>query len=167
MISDEEWEEKYGEGAFDLTDSPEEDYLSREAGTFVLTAMDTIFLAHLIVTGKQAGKVVYLDWEEAYPPIWPKSSSNFLDWCENWFQEILAGYEVRPGNFMYYEIGTEEDLIKSFSNHEDEKYKREVLHSFSKFSSISESTIDFLNKNRYLDEKAITYIFKKFGVDNL
>lgn len=160
-MTDNEWYAKFG---YDAPDIPDEEYIRRDAGTFMLTGMDTIFCAHLIVTGKEAGKVVYLDWEDLYPPIWPKSCSNFLDWCENWFSEILAGYKVCPGAFMTTEIGTENNLIKSFNNHEEEKYREEVLYSFMKFTSLSNNTIQFLRDKKVYFKKPVEEVFKSFGL---
>jgi hypothetical protein len=55
-----------------------------------------------VVTGERAGRVVYLDWEDEYPPVWPKCGVNFLEWCEAWFSGILSGRIKCAGNFMGY-----------------------------------------------------------------
>ena len=169
-ISDEEWDKKYGGEFFaNLTEKEKDDYFSgigkyeqpRGSGTIILTAMDTTYLAHLIFTGKNRGKIVYLDWDEDYPPVWAKSSPNFLDWCENWFKEIVAGYYVKAGSFMYYEIGTQEELIQSFYQAKNEKYKTEVLYSFNKFPSLNNSTIDFLKQQEGMYKEVVQYVLKK------
>jgi hypothetical protein len=157
-LTDEEWDSKYGNGFWNsLTEKEREDYWSKEndedepprdSGSISLTATDTTYLAHLIFAGKNRGRIVYLDWDGDCPPIWPKSSFNFLDWCENWFKEIVDGYNVEPGSFMYHEIGTQEDLMHSFYNGKNEQYKREVLYSFAKFSLLNNSTIDFLKEQQ-------------------
>jgi len=169
-ISDEEWEKKYGDEFYSsLTEEEQDDCYwgrgkyeqPRDSGTIWLTGMDTTYIAHLIFAGKNRGRIVYLDWEGDYPPIWAKSSPNLLDWCENWFKEIAAGYYVDAGAFMFYEIGTQEELIHSFYQAKSEKYKTEVLYSFRKFPLLNNSTIDFLNQQRETYKKVIQSVLEK------
>ncbi|MCT4663169.1 MAG: hypothetical protein N4A40_15030 [Tissierellales bacterium] len=99
VMSREVWEAKYGSES----DIPDDEWVCRTVGTISLTAIDTTFLAYLVVTGERAGRVVYLDWEDEYPPVWPKCGVNFLEWCEAWFSGILSGRIKCAGNFMGYE----------------------------------------------------------------
>ena len=178
ILTDEEWDKRFGEGWYiqqtmGMTKEEEdffwnernkdEKYIPRYAGTICLTATDTTFQVHLIVTGKYRGKIVYMDWDGDCPPIWAKGCDNFLDWCENWFKEIVAGYTIRAGSFMYNEIGSEEELIDCFNQSDDTKYKTQVIYSFLKFPSLSDTAIDFLKNQQDKFEKAVTYVLENEG----
>ncbi len=123
-----------------------------EPGTICLCAMDLTFEAYLIVTGPNRGRIVYLDYDGDCAPMWPKSSPDFLTWCENFFSELLAGYNIMPTwKFMWQEPGDETALIDSFQKAEDTQYQREVLYSFCKFKSLSKKTLQFLENVQSLE----------------
>ena len=116
-----------------------------ENGTICLCAMDLTFVAYLIVTGPMRGRVVYLDYDGDDPPMWPKGSPDFLTWCENFYSELLAGYDIRPiWKFMWQEPGDDSALICAFQNAEDIEYQKEVLYSFCKFKKLSKKAQQFL-----------------------
>lgn len=117
----------------------------REPGVICLCGMDETYEAYLIVTGPNRGRVVYLDYNGCCAPIWPKSSPDFLSWCENFFSELLAGYDIEPTwEFMWQEPGDDHALMRAFWNTEDKRYQEEVLCSFCKFKKLSKEAYDFL-----------------------
>lgn len=145
IMSEEEWEQEFGGYEED-----EEDEADRTEGTIFLCGMDLTYEAYLIVAGPLRGRVVYLDWEGDFAPMWPKGSYDFLTWCENFYSELLAGYDINPTwNFMWQEPGNEEALIRAFHNQKDRKYQKEVLYSFRKFQSLSEEAYTFLKSVQY------------------
>ena len=116
-----------------------------EPGVVSLTGMDNCFDAFLIVTGPNRGRVVYLDYNCCNAPMWPKGSPDFLAWYENFFSELLAGYDISPTwKFMWQEPGDEQALMRAFQNTEDRQYQKEVLNSFRKFRELSEAASHFL-----------------------
>lgn len=137
-MRDEEWEERFG-------DLEGEGRKSRDDGTFWITEMDLTYLAHLIVVGPERGKIVYLDWDHDCPPMWPKGSAAFLDWCENWFSELAAGYDIYPTwKFMWQQPGDTEALLRAYRNAPGKNYRDKVLWSFQKFPELTEEAVQFL-----------------------
>ena len=133
-LSEEDWEEKYGTSQRDFYD-----------GTLSLCGMDITYDAQLIVAGPLRGRIVYLDYNCEAPPMWPKSSPDFLTWYENFFSELLAGYDIDPTwKFMWQEPGDSEALMKAYQNAPDETYRQEVLGSFCKFPKLDEKARQFL-----------------------
>ncbi len=131
--TEEEWKELY------------EGHSVPEDGTICLCAMDLTFEAYLIVTGPMRGRVVYLDYDGDCAPMWPKGSPDFLTWCENFYSELLAGYDIKPTwKFMWQEPGDDNALICAFQNAEDIEYQKEVLYSFCKFKELSQKARQFL-----------------------
>lgn len=127
-----EWEERYGEHEYE------------EPGTITLCGMDITFVAFLIVNGPMRGHVVYLDWDGDCAPMWPKGSSDFLDWNENFYSELLAGYDIYPTwRFMWQEPGNTKALIHAYRKAEDLEYKKEVICSFQKFNTLPKAAEPF------------------------
>lgn len=127
-----EWEERYGEHEYE------------EPGTINLCGMDITFVAFLIVNGPMRGHVVYLDWDGDCAPMWPKGSSDFLDWNENFYSELLAGYDIYPTwRFMWQEPGNTKALIHAYRKAEDLEYKKEVICSFQKFNTLPKAAEPF------------------------
>lgn len=135
VLTESEWETLFGcdwEG-------------DRRLGTLNLCGMDLTYVAYLIVTGPQRGRVVYLDYDDDMAPMWPKASPDFLTWCENFYSELLSGYQISPTwRFMWQEPGDEGALIQAFQQASDVEYRKEVLFSFDKFPRLSSETVEFL-----------------------
>lgn len=116
-----------------------------EPGVICLCGMDLTYEAYLIVTGPNRGRVVYLDYNGCCAPMWPKGSPDFLSWCENYFSELLAGYNIDPTwEFMWQEPGNERALMRAFQGTEDKQYQEEIIYSFCKFKKLSEEVRCFL-----------------------
>lgn len=133
VMTSTEWSKAYGK----------REYV--ENGTFILCAMDITYQAYLIVTGPMRGHVVYLDWDGDCAPMWPKGGSAFLDWNENYYSELLAGYKIDPTwRFMWQEPGNTDSLIHAFQQAGDLEYKKDVILSFTKFEALSQTAQSFL-----------------------
>lgn len=136
ILNEQEWEEVYG-------------IHGNEAGTLDLCAMDLTYIAYLVINGPQRGRVVYLDYDGDMAPMWPKGSPDFLSWCENYYSELLAGYDINPTwKFMWQEPGNTEALIHAFQSATDLEYKKDVLLSFIKFPNLPEDARLFLESLR-------------------
>lgn len=113
----------------------------------------------LMLNGSEQGNVVYIDWnlESDYPPYF--TGMSFLEWYENFFKEIILGNSVR--SYGYIRLGTEEVLISDYqdANIENKMY---ILQSFSRFSKIKESTLEFLQHrdDLSLDSLRANMLFK-------
>lgn len=134
IMGEEEWEEKFGEENF-----PKD-------GIMHLCDMDITYLAYLIVSGPLAGHVVYLDYNCDTAPMWPKGCPDFLTWCEAFYSELLAGYDINPTwKFMWMQPGDTADLIEAFYTETNMEYRKEILQSFIKFPSLSKQARGFLH----------------------
>ncbi len=156
MLGPDDWKQR-----FSNTSGNTKDYYD---GTLSLCAMDLTYAAHLIVSGPLHGRVVYLDYNRDLPPIWPKGSPNFLDWCENFYFELLAGF-ISDGtwNFMWQEPGDDYALMSAFENSVEPKYREEVLYSFCKFPRLSTEAHIFLESIQQPEfQKAISEVLQYF-----
>jgi len=132
IMTEKEWEAAYG-------------YHDYEPGTLDLCGMDLTYIAYLVINGPQRGRVVYLDYDGDTAPMWPKGSPDFLTWCENFYSELLAGYDINPTwKFMWQEPGDTNALIRAFQNATDLTYQKEVLYSFLKFPKLPDEAQSFL-----------------------
>lgn len=157
-LAETEWEELYG------GDSDWEG--DRTDGTISLCAMDLTYIAYLIVIGPQRGRVVYMDYDCDRAPMYPKGSPDFLTWCENFYSELLAGYDVTPTwKFMWQEPGNAHALIHAFQNTKDQKYRKEVIYSFCKFKDLSQEAYQFLESLRTSEwREDASEVLKKFSM---
>lgn len=127
-----EWKERYGEHKYE------------EPGTINLCGMDITFVAFLIVNGPMRGHVVYLDWDGDCAPMWPKGSSDFLDWNENFYSELLAGYDIYPTwKFMWQAPGNTKAMVRTFMGTKDMEAKKEIIWSFQKFKTLPKAAEPF------------------------
>lgn len=154
----EEWEELYGDGDWEG---------DQEDKTIHLCDMDLTYVAYLIVTGPQRGRVVYIDYNGDMMPMYPKGSPDFLTWCENFYSELLAGYDIKPTwKFMWQEPGDAHALIYAFQNAEDQEYRKEVIYSFGKFKELSQEAYQFLESLQTSEWKEeVAEVLKEFPMD--
>ncbi|MCI8927970.1 MAG: hypothetical protein HFI96_09730 [Lachnospiraceae bacterium] len=161
MLSAEDWKQRFSGSSGNA-----KDYYD---GTITLCEMDITYVAHLIVSGPLRGRVVYLDYDRSSAPIWPKKSPNFLDWCENFYSELLAGFiddsgQVLTWRFMWQEPGDEHSLISAFENSVEQKYCEDVLYSFCKFQRLSTKAHTFLKSIQQPEfQKAISEVLQYFS----
>lgn len=132
VMTEAEWKERYGEHEYE------------EPGTIGLCGMDITYVAFLIVNGPMRGHVVYLDYDGNCAPMWPKGSSDFLDWNENFYSELLAGYDIDPTwKFMWQAPGNTKVMVRTFMGTKDLKAKKEIIWSFQKFKTLPRAAEPF------------------------
>lgn len=132
VMTEAEWKERYGEHRYE------------EPGTINLCGMDITFVAFLIVNGPMRGHVVYLDYDGCDAPMWPKGSSDFLDWNENFYSELLAGYDISPTwKFMWQAPGNTKAMVRTFMGTKDMEAKKEIIWSFQKFKTLPKAAEPF------------------------
>lgn len=156
MLSAEDWKQRFSSSSGNA-----KDYYD---GTITLCDMDITYVAHLIVSGPLRGRVVYLDYNRSSAPIWPKKSPNFLDWCENFYSELLAGFiDNSTWRFMWQEPGDEYALISAFQNSVEHKYLEDIIYSFYKFPHLSVESRSFLKGIQQPEfQKAISEVLQYF-----
>ena len=157
MLSAEDWKQRFSSSSGNA-----KDYYD---GTIKLCDMDITYAAHLIVSGPLYGRVVYLDYDRSSAPIWPKKCPNFLDWCENFYSELLAGFiDDSTWRFMWQEPGDDYALISAFQNSVEYKYREDVLYSFCKFQRLTTKAHTFLKGIQQPEfQKTISEILQYFS----
>ena len=155
VMTEKEWMEKF------------EDEGLLEDGILDLCGMDITYIAYLIVSGPLAGRVVYLDYNGDTAPMWPKGCPDFLTWCEEFYSELLAGYDINPTwKFMWMQHGDVADLINAFEKETSIENKEDILLSFTKFDTLSQESLDFFksitdSKFQEIIQTVIEYFEKK------
>lgn len=140
VLSEKDWNALYGEEGHDNR---------WESGVICLCGMDLTYEAYLIVTGPNRGRVVYLDYDGEKAPMWHKGGADFLSWCEDFYSELSAGYNISPTwRFMWQQPGDENALISAFQNNMDKQYREEIIYSFLKFGELSGEARQFLEDIR-------------------
>ena len=111
-------------------------------GILIIGTQGCTFDTMLMCKGSEYGKIVYIDWnlEGDYPPY--LTGMTFEEWYMCFFEEIANGKDVR--NYGYYCLGNEDDLIKLYTDAASPKQKKKCIISLSRFSVLSQNTIDFL-----------------------
>lgn len=97
-----DWESKLGQ------------CVSPYQGTIAIGSQGGVFEIGLIVTGKCAGRVVYLYWDGDAPYL--VREPDFLSWYERWLDELLGGYDI----FWFgFGIGGDESHLLALLNDPD------------------------------------------------
>ncbi len=65
----------------------------------------------------------------------------FLEWYQNFFEEVLAGYDTYQ--YGYYMLGNENELIEKYTN-ADLETKSNIICTFFKFKSVHKKALSFL-----------------------
>lgn len=138
VMSAEEWQNAYGK------------HKMQEDGTLDLCATDLTYIAYLVVTGPQRGRVVYLDWDGDCAPMWAKGCASFLDWMEHFYHDLSMGWTEEGWQFMWQEPGDADALIAAFRREKgSDAYRKEVLYSFTKFQALPDKAYKFLLSVRH------------------
>ena len=96
----------------------------------------------LILNGSRKGEIAYMDYcalELDIPPC--LINMTFLEWYQNFFEEVLAGYDTYQ--YGYYMLGNENELIEKYAN-ADLETKSNIICTFFKFKSIHNKALSFL-----------------------
>ncbi|MCI8426690.1 MAG: SMI1/KNR4 family protein [Lachnospira sp.] len=125
-------------------------------GTLNINNQGCTYNGLLVVNGRRAGEIVYIDWEldVGYPPV--LVNMTFLEWYQGYFEAILAGYDIR--GYGWNILGDEKELMAKYTN-ADLKTKSQILSSFFKFTYIDKETTQF--------KETIQFISNFDGVDDV
>ncbi len=85
----------------------------------------------------------------------------FLDWYEQFFEEIAADHWV---NFYGYKrLGTEEELMRDYDAAIDLEQKAKVLSSFFRLKKLNDKTVTWLMNmdERRFDAAKVRLLFTK------
>ncbi len=108
----------------------------------------------LILSGKNKGKIAYIDYNMMldYKPF--ILNMNFFEWVIKYFGEIEKGYKV--SGYGFYELGDEEEILEKLKKSKDIEERKKYITSFWRFNKISQETIDYLISLDNKDEISIS-----------
>ncbi|MBL1226131.1 SMI1/KNR4 family protein [Enterococcus sp. BWR-S5] len=113
----------------------------------------------LMLSGSEAGKIVYIDWNlfSDYPPY--LTNMTFLDWYENYFKEIIQGNST--SSYGYFRLGSEEKLKRDYATANKEE-KHDILRSLYRFSAVDDHTVAFIQQreDKELDTLRLDLLLK-------
>ncbi len=113
----------------------------------------------LMNSGSEKGRMVYIDWNLISENVPCLTGMTFLEWYENFFQEIVNGNTVN--SYGYVRLGTEQELMTAFKQAEI-KDRRRILISFFRFMKVSEETVRFLQNidDKVSDDIRVELLFR-------
>ncbi len=102
----------------------------------------------IILTGENKGRIVHTYDEIEYCPHFSKET-NFLDWYENWLDEIISGKSI---SYKGLKNEKEESCVSWFLSN-NESYRKLISLSYIKsFDALNGSSLKILNE-KYKEEK--------------
>lgn len=103
----------------------------------------------LMLAGKYAGRIMYMDWNELpdNPPF--DTGMTFLEWMEGYFRDIIEGYNMK--NYGYRQRKTQEQVLEQYSSCPTTAAKRALLDSLFRQGKIGAETADFLEELAFAD----------------
>lgn len=133
-----------------------------EDGVLNINTQGCTYDTLLVLNGSRKGEIVYIDWNlELYnPPCF--INMTFLEWYQNFFEEILAGYDTYQ--YGYYMLGDENELMAKYAN-ADLETKSNIISTFFKFKSIDKKTLFFLCHFDGIENVRRLRLILKFNVD--
>lgn len=142
-MTKEQWESKYP-WIKDESVLSDEEYEKASAelfqGLLNIGEQGCTYETMLVITGKNRGKVVYIDLDYQKPFV--TYEAHFLDWYERWLDEVIAGYVTSW--FGMRRGGDDKQLFELYQSTADERVKIEALDGMFKLKEISQETISFL-----------------------
>lgn len=105
----------------------------------------------LMLTGKYAGRIVYMDWNELpdNPPF--DTGMTFLEWMEGFFADILEGCNME--SYGYRLRKTQEQVLEQYLSCHTTAAKRTLLDSLFRLREIGTQATDFLEELALADEE--------------
>ncbi len=121
----------------------------------------------IMLNGKNKGRVVHTYDEIEYCPHFSQEV-NFLDWYENWLNDIISGKRIKQKGFA---SRSEESCINRFLSDKEPYWKFVSLSYIRSFEKLDNSSIRTLHKayKNEKDKKVKLYILNlltKFDYDN-
>jgi len=121
----------------------------------------------IILNGKNKDRIVHTYDEIEYCPHF-SDEINFLDWYENWLDEVISGKRIKQTGFTNE---SEESCINGFLNRKESYWKFVSLAYIRSFEKLDDNSIRTLHKayKNEKDKKVKLYILNlltKFDYDN-
>ena len=123
----------------DITDEEyDKEFEKAYAGILTVCACGCAGYVGIILSGEDAGRVVYIYDEIEYCPHFA-TEANFLDWYENWLDTIISGQKFKSGK----PYGTEAEQFDRYANVENVHktnlvyWKKVALRYIRSFDSLS------------------------------
>lgn len=117
--------------------------LEIQQGTYLIGTQGCSYEIIAIASGAEENRIFYLDMDWNYEGMPYDTGMTFLEWYENFFQEIIAGNCV--DSYGTRIIKTQEELIAAFEQTDDLEEKNNILNSFIRFPSLTPQTIEFFH----------------------
>lgn len=158
-LTKESWKSLFDE-CDDYDDDEYEDITDKiSGGLLVIGTQGCTYDNLLMLSGSEAGKIVYIDWnlDPDYGPV--LIDMTFLEWYENFFREIIRGNNLTA--YGYSRLGSESKLVSDY-NKALEDNKRNILMSFYRFYSVNSDTLEFLKcrDSQFMDQIRLDLLFK-------
>lgn len=132
-----------------------------EDGVLNINTQGCTYDTLLVVNGYRKGEIVYIDWnlELGYPPV--LTQMTFLEWYQGFFEEILAGYDMR--GYGYRMSGNTDELMEKYVG-ADPETKCKIISTFFKFNSIDQGALSFISQFDGVDDADRLRLIFKFDV---
>jgi HEAT repeat protein len=109
---------------------------SRYQGTISIGSQGCTYAMQLVVSGKYAGRVVYVD-ADGQPPYMVRDV-DFLSWFERWLDELLQGYDTSW--FGHGPGGGESEFARIVATPDaEEDVRAEAVNAYCRLPKLSES----------------------------
>lgn len=105
----------------------------------------------LMLAGKYAGRIMYMDWNELpdNPPF--DTGMTFLEWMEGYFRDIIEGYNMK--SYGYRQRKTQEQVLEQYFSCPTTAAKRALLDSLFRLREIGKETVGFLEELAFAEEE--------------
>ncbi len=138
-------------------------------GILPLGSQGSDFYHGLILNGKYKGRVVNVDMSLHKPQF--THEKNFLDWYERWLDEIISGELMKDGPiwFGYAMGGTDEEMITTFLNSDDDLEKADCLNGILGKEEVGTKTLmtieEQVSKNNETIKTQLIHILCKYDYE--
>ncbi len=144
-----EWEKLFGKMDDNITDEDYDIEMAKAySGILNIGFCGCSGYLGIILNGKNKGRVVYTSHEIQFCPVFSEKV-NFLDWYENWLDEIISGERIMLNGLTNE---SEENCIDEFINSKEAYWKFVALSYIRSFDKLNETSIRILQK-AYKKEK--------------
>jgi hypothetical protein len=165
----EEWDKIYDEMDDNISDQDYDKELAKAySGILNIGFSGCSGYLGIILNGKNKDRVVYTYDEIEYCPHFSEAM-NFLDWYENWLDDIISGKSIKQKGFTNE---SEESCVNGFISRKESYWKFVSLAYIRSFGELNDNSISVLHKcyKKEKDEKVKLYILNlltKFDYDNM
>lgn len=139
----EEWDKIYDEMDDNISDEDYDKVVAKAyAGILKIGFSGCSGYLGIILNGKNKDRVVYTSDEIEYCPCFSKET-NFLDWYENWLDEIISGKSIKQHGGT---IESEESCINRFLSAKEPYWTFISLAYLRSFEKLNDTSISVLHQ---------------------